>query len=117
MPAVILSCILVPTRLCVGVYLPRLILKITAKVATMSRVMMVSRTPITSPTYSDCGCSCTVCTLDWLVPVPWIEGLPPVVMGIGEAVLLGAAGKGEGSTLNGFSSNSSENGDYTEVVF
>ena len=46
-----------------------------------------------------------------------MEGLAPVVTGIGEAVLLGSAGKGEGSTLNGFSSNSSENGDYKEVVF
>ena len=111
MPAVILSCILVPTRLCVGVNLPRLILKITAKVAAMSRVMMVSRTPMTSPTYSDCDCSCTVCPLDWVVPglAGWVEGLASVVTaGIGEAVLLGAAGEGEGSTLKGFSSNNSE---------
>ena len=47
-----------------------------------------------------------------------MEGLASVVTaGIGEAVLLGAVGEGEGSTLNGFSSNSSENGDYKKVVF
>jgi hypothetical protein len=110
MPAVILSCILVPTRLGVGVYLPRLILKITAKVAAMSRVMMVSRTPMTSPTYSDCDCSCTVCTLDCVVPglAGWVEGLASVVTGSGEAVLLGVGGDEEGSVLKGFSSNRSE---------
>ena len=109
MPAVILSCILVPTRLCVGVYLPRLILKITTKVPAMSRVMMVSRTPMTSPTYSDCDCSSTVCTLDWVVSrsAGWMEGLTAVVTGIEEAVLLGAAREGEGSVLKGFSSYSS----------
>ena len=110
MPAVILSCILVPTRLCVGVYLPRLILKITAKVAAMSRVMMVSRTPMTSPTYSDCDFSCIVCTLDCVVPglAGWVEGLASVVTGSGEAVLLGVGGDEEGSVLKGFSSNTSE---------
>jgi hypothetical protein len=65
---------------------------------------------MTSPTYSDCDCSCTVCTLDWVVPglAGWMEGLAPVVTGIGEAVMLGAVGEGEGSTLNGFSSNTSK---------
>ena len=58
----ILSCI----RLCVGVYFPRLILKITRNVATMSKMMMVRRIPMTSPT---CDWSCTVCTLLLVVVV------------------------------------------------
>ena len=65
---------------------------------------------MTSPTYSDCDCSCTVCTLDWVVPglAGGMEGLASVVTGIGEAELLGVAGEGEGAVLNGFSSNTSE---------
>ena len=63
---------------------------------------------MTSPTYSDCDCPCIVCTLDWVVPGPagWVEGLAPVVTGIGEAVLMGTGE--EGSVLKGFSSNRSE---------
>ena len=104
-----------------GVYLPRLILKITTKVPTMSRVMMVSRTPMTSPTYSGCDCSSTVCTLDWVVSrlAGWMELVASVTgpaglmegfasLGIGEAVLISAGGEGEGFVLKGFSSNNSE---------
>ena len=74
---------------------------------------------MTSPTYSDCDCSCTVCTLDCVVPgiSGWMEGLASVFTGSGEAVLLSVGGEGEGSTLKGFSSNRSENGDYKRVVF
>ena len=106
MPALILSCILAPTKLCVGVYLPRLIRKMTQKVPAMSKVMMVRRIPMTSPTYCDSACSCTVWTLDWVVPV--LTGgimVSASVVADTRSVGLLSSGRGvEASVLNGFSS-------------